>query len=74
MLPADPRILFQVTAAVLGAVVLWVAFVLVRMPKRTQVKAGKKAEEPAEKAPGKNAHDHDHDHGDGDGKDEKSAD
>lgn len=39
--------MFQVTGVVLGALVLWVIFVLVRMPKRERMGvAGKKPDEP----------------------------
>lgn len=53
MLPADPRVLFQVTAAVLGALVLWVMFVLVRLPTRSPVAVAKKNEPKPAEAPEK---------------------
>ena len=44
--------MFQVTAAVVGALVLWVVFVVVRLPTRARLGAAKEAEEPA--APSEN--------------------
>ena len=49
MLPVDAHVTFQIIAVVLGAVVLWVLFVNVRLPSRTQMPLAKKAETPATK-------------------------
>lgn len=54
--------MFQVTGVVLGALVLWVIFVLVRMPKRERMGvAGKKPDEPKAKAEKAEKAEHEHD-------------
>lgn len=49
MLPVDAHVTFQIIAVVLGAVVLWVLFVIARLPSRTPAVA-KKAETPEAKS------------------------
>ena len=63
MLPADPRIVFQVTGAVLGALILWVIFVNVRLPTRavTGVVLAMKTAPPAEADEGEKSDEDDED-------------
>ena len=65
MLPADPRIVFQVTGAVLGALILWVIFVNVRLPTRAVmgVVLAMKAAPPAEADEGESDEDDEEDEG-----------
>jgi hypothetical protein len=49
VLPVDAHITFQIIAVVLGAVVLWVLYAIVRLPSRTPAVA-KKEETPVAKS------------------------